>query len=568
MLVKYIDSDYIIERLQKPSWGEVEEPDFYITMASNRVKALIFPSEQGDPNNLESYTEEQQEAIKLATAIYAMWYFDTNYDFTNGSVSVNFGGVSMSESKTYNGEMVLPNVFDILKQANLIPTTETFIFSGENSLYADTAINPKAFKDLQQEVERQADVNIKQDAKIVDIYDTLANMGGFDISEVKEEIEKIQDEQVEQNKAIENNATEIETTKTDLGDLGDQVIDVQNKTNENTTNIEANTTQIQATSKLLNDTIEELKKQKWVSYKGTYQPGTTYNTGDLVVLNSVFYLSNADNNTTTPPGSQWDIIENPTGGGQIDLSNYYNKQEIDTQQTEQNVKIQANTDALNQKVDLTTAQTITGPKTFNKLVLPDKVFFGPENDPDYTYDRTTGEISQTNGLDLTLNDNALTSKEYVDYAINQALAPLKEYAKTGIIQIVIWSQNGYKIRLIPILTPPSLLGRENQFLDRIHISTTTTQYNTHNRYGYQEWVGGEYVEISNPQMNTDIEVRALNTNNFRDNNITMNLYTWWDMNQNLITATNGDWSPKIIIPITSRYDRNGITAYFVYKAVN
>ena len=113
MLVKYIDSNYIIERLQKPSWGEVEEPDFYITMASNRVKALIFPSEQGDPNNLASYTEEQQEAIKLATAIYTLWYFDTNYDFTNGSVSVNFGGVSMSESKTYNGEMVLPNVFDI-----------------------------------------------------------------------------------------------------------------------------------------------------------------------------------------------------------------------------------------------------------------------------------------------------------------------------------------------------------------------------------------------------------------------------------------------------------------------
>ena len=415
MLVKYIDSDYIIERLQKPSWGEVEEPDFYITMASNRVKALIFPSEQGDPNNLESYTEEQQEAIKLATAIYAMWYFDTNYDFTNGSVSVNFGGVSMSESKTYNGEMVLPNVFDILKQANLIPTTETFIFSGENSLYADTAINPKAFKDLQQEVERQADVNIKQDAKIVDIYDILDNMDYSYILEVKQEIEQIQEEQVEQNKAIENNATEIETTKTDLGDLGGQVIDVQNKTNENTTNIEANTTQIQATSKLLNDTIEELKKQKWVSYKGTYQPGTTYNTGDLVVLNSVFYLSNADNNTTTPPGSQWDIIENPTGGGQIDLSNYYNKQEIDTQQTEQNVKIQANTDALNQKVDLTTAQTITGPKTFNKLVLPDKVFFGPENDPDYTYDRHYGTLSKTNGFDI-LDDEELVTKAYVDTA--------------------------------------------------------------------------------------------------------------------------------------------------------
>ena len=224
MLVKYIDSNYIIEDLQKPSWGEVEEPDFYITMASNRVKALIFPSEQGDPNNLASYTEEQQEAIKLATAIYTLWYFDTNYDFTNGSVSVNFGGVSMSESKTYNGEMVLPNVFDILKQANLIPTTETFIFSGENHLYADTAINPKSFKDLQQEVERQADVNIKQDAKLVALNDAIANIDGL-----KTEIWDIQEEQQEQDTKILTNTNNITTLQNDVKTFYGDLLNTQNK---------------------------------------------------------------------------------------------------------------------------------------------------------------------------------------------------------------------------------------------------------------------------------------------------------------------------------------------------
>lgn len=469
MLVKYIDSNYIIEKLQKPSWGEVEEPDFYITMASNRVKALIFPSEQGNPNDINSYTEEQQEAIKLATAIYTLWYFDTNYDFTSGSVSVNFGGASMSESKTYNGEMVLPNVFDILKQANLIPTTETFIFNNvmAGDLIGD-GINPKAFKDLQQEVERQADQNIKQDAKIVDIYDKLEATGSLDVAEIKEDIEAIKEEQVEQNKAIETNANEIETVKTDLGDLGDQVIDVQNKANENTTNITANTTQIQA-----------------------------------------------------------------------------------------------NTDALNNKVDLTTAQTITGAKIINKLVLADKVFFGPENDPDYTYDRQYRVLHKTNNLDI-LDDEELVPKSYVDNLI----APLQEYAKTGIIQMVIWNQNGYKIRLIPILTPPSLVGKENEFFDRIHISTTTyKQNNSAEPTIFNEFEGGEYVEILKPQTNIDIEVRSLNTNNFRDNNRSMNLYSWWDMNQNLITGLNGEWSPKIIIPITSRYDRNGQVLYLVYKAV-
>lgn len=556
MLVKYIDSDYIIERLQKPSWGEVEEPDFYITMASNRVKALIFPSEQGDPNNLESYTEEQQEAIKLATAIYAMWYFDTNYDFTNGSVSVNFGGVSMSESKTYNGEMVLPNVFDILKQANLIPTTETFIFSGENSLYADTAINPKAFKDLQQEVERQADVNIKQDAKIVDIYDTLANMGGFDISEVKEEIEKIQEEQVEQNKAIENNATEIETTKTDLGDLEDQVIDVQNKTNENTTNIEANTTQIQATSKLLNDTIEELKKQKWVSYKGTYQPGTTYNTGDLVVLNSVFYLSNDDNNTTTPPGSQWDIIENPTGG-EVDLSNYYNKQEIDAQQTAQDAKITANTNALNQKVDLTTAQTITGPKTFNKLVLPDKVFFGPENDPDYTYDRTTGEITQTNGLDLTLNDNTLTSKEYVDYAINQAVAPLKEYAKTGIIRFNLVDFNNGRMEMFWVQKPLGWNDNDIVF-NKIHISTYYG--NSKGTRLYEEFISEGIQELLNIKLPDAFNSPKLNNSTFKDTNVRTTIYLYLEFSNKFSNNIM-----KLNFPASFRYEKSNYSMFIPIK---
>lgn len=393
MLVKYIDSNYIIERLQKPSWGEVEEPDFYITMASNRVKTLIFPSEQGNPNDINSYNEEQQEAIRLATAIYTMWYFDTNYDFTNGSVSVNFGGVSMSESKTYNGEMVLPNVFDILKQANLIPTTETFIFNGEHNLYADTAINPKAFKDLQQEVERQSDVNIKQDAKLIALNDKIAhiNTDGIqeDLTNIKQEqiqqnidiqqnrtaittIERIDEEQ---NRAIETNLNNINTIKTDLGDLGNQVVDVQNKANanttqiqQNTTNITTNTTNIQnntnniqtnktniatnttniqnntnniqtnttnitaldgrlvSVSSLLQDTINGLKTLKPFQYVGEFQAGTSYNINQAVSLNNNLYLSKEDNNTTTPPGNKWLLLNEDFAT--IDLTQYYTKLEV------------------------------------------------------------------------------------------------------------------------------------------------------------------------------------------------------------------------------------------------
>ena len=371
MLVKYIDSNYIIETLQKPSWGEVEEPDFYITMASNRVKALIFPSEQGDPNNLASYTEEQQEAIKLATAIYTLWYFDTNYDFTNGSVSVNFGGVSMSESKTYNGEMVLPNVFDILKQANLIPTTETFIFSGENNLYADTAINPKAFKDLQQEVERQADVNIKQDAKLVALNDAIANIDGL-----KTEIWDIQAEQQEQDTKILTNTNKITTLQNDVKTFYGDLLATQNtvagiefnylqkngnlqivnafvdfygnivaKNNGYVDNVDTgaptsmvnvrhlnNTitpinTKLTNTTDLLNQTIERLRTLKPFQYVGQYQAGTAYNINQVVSFNNNLYLSTEDNNTTQPPTDKWLLLNEDMLN--IDLTEYYTKLEVD-----------------------------------------------------------------------------------------------------------------------------------------------------------------------------------------------------------------------------------------------
>ena len=418
MLVKYIDSDYIIERLQKPSWGEVEEPDFYITMASNRVKALIFPSEQGDPNNLASYTEEQQEAIKLATAIYTLWYFDTNYDFTNGSVSVNFGGVSMSESKTYNGEMVLPNVFDILKQANLIPTTETFIFSGENNLYADTAINPKSFKDLQQEVERQADVNIKQDAKLVALNDAIANIDGL-----KTEIWDIQAEQQEQDTKILTNTNNITTLKNDVKTFYGDLLNTQNKVagieynylkkqsndiqvvnslvdfygnivvknNGYVDNVETtaptsmvnvrhlnNTitpidTKLTNTTDLLNQTIERLRTLKPFQYVGQYQAGTTYNINQVVSFNNNLYLSTEDNNTTQPPTDKWLLLNEDLLN--IDLTDYYTKLEVDgiknnlqnsitTNQTNITNLENRYTTLNNEVVKLEGSQNINGPKTF------------------------------------------------------------------------------------------------------------------------------------------------------------------------------------------------------------
>lgn len=400
MLVKYIDSNYIIETLQKPSWGEVEEPDFYITMASNRVKALIFPSEQGDPNNLASYNEEQQEAIKLATAIYTLWYFDTNYDFTNGSVSVNFGGVSMSESKTYNGEMVLPNVFDILKQANLIPTTETFIFNNTFGSFDNVNINPEAFKDLQQEMERQADNNIRQDGEIVKIYDRLSRIPtNEEQQQLKAAVEAIQDEQQVQNTNIQANTNkttdlqnqitentediaaineEVSTNKTDIANLGNKVnaneAAIQTNTNkiqENKNNITILDSRLLNVSGLLNQTIDGLRTLKPFEYVGEFQQGTSYKTNQLVSLNNNLYLSKEDNNTTTPPSNKWLLLDKDFAS--IDLNNYYTKLEVEQIKTTLENNITSNTNNIanlnNEVVKIAGDQTITGVKRFNNQVV-------------------------------------------------------------------------------------------------------------------------------------------------------------------------------------------------------
>ena len=399
MLVKYIDSNYIIETLQKPSWGEVEEPDFYITMASNRVKALIFPSEQGDPNNLASYNEEQQEAIKLATAIYTLWYFDTNYDFTNGSVSVNFGGVSMSESKTYNGEMVLPNVFDILKQANLIPTTETFIFNNTSGSFDNVNINPEAFKDLQQEMERQADNNIRQDGEIVKIYDRLSRVPTNEEQEhLKLEVEEIQKEQEVQNINIQANTNkttdlqnqiteniediaaineEVSTNKTDIANLGNKVnaneAAIQTNTNkiqENKNNITLLDGRLLSVSGLLNQTIDGLRTLRPFKFVGLYDSSRTYMINEMVSKDDKFYLSLEDNNTTTPPGNKWLIMKEFQ---QVDLSDYPTKLEVNAIKTDLQNKITANTtnitDLQNNVVKISGNQTIAGTKTFNNQIV-------------------------------------------------------------------------------------------------------------------------------------------------------------------------------------------------------
>lgn len=71
---------------------------------------------------------------------------------------------------------------------------------------------------------------------------------------------------------------------------------------------------------------------------------------------------------------------------------------------------------LDEKVDLTTTQTITGDKIIENLTINNRLFLGEDKDnPNYYYDNTTGKLL-TNTNSFT-NPNELVSKEYIENQI-------------------------------------------------------------------------------------------------------------------------------------------------------
>lgn len=170
------------------------------------------------------------------------------------------------------------------------------------------------------------------------------------------------------NQRIDATNTEIATVKTDLGDLGNQVVDNRNETARvdavvatNSTNIVNLDSRITNTNSLLNSVIDGLRTLRPFNYVGDYVNGTTYKKNDLVSLNNTLYLSKEDNNATTPPGDKWVILQEQV---QIDLSNYYTKQEADGRNEMLNAKVDTTDTKVN---NLTTRVDTINTELGNKL---------------------------------------------------------------------------------------------------------------------------------------------------------------------------------------------------------
>lgn len=119
---------------------------------------------------------------------------------------------------------------------------------------------------------------------------------------------------------------QIDTIKTDQGDLGDQVQGIQGQVNINVNDISSIKTkdnqqdiQIQKNSQDITQLINSLKELKLLVYKGQYQTGTTYKLGEIVSFEGKNYLCKVESTTNDPTNTNdWDLWSSE----EIDLSNY------------------------------------------------------------------------------------------------------------------------------------------------------------------------------------------------------------------------------------------------------
>lgn len=194
-----------------------------------------------------------------------------------------------------------------------------------------------------------------------------------DIAQINQNIANINQEQITQNTNISNNESEINSLKAKdieqnnrLTQLGQETTNNRNeianiKTKDqqqdnsiqsNTTSINANTNSISTLNQqvannknLLDQTIDGLRTLKPFEYVGEYQASTSYKINQLVSKDNNLYLSKEDNNTTTPPSDKWLLVNKETIN--VDLSDYYNKLEVDQIKTTLENNITSNTNNIN-----------------------------------------------------------------------------------------------------------------------------------------------------------------------------------------------------------------------------
>lgn len=291
----------------------------------------------GDNN---TYQDNQQNANKLIEELVVLSKNELNNDYLKVHPQKPLqGNLDFANNDLVNGGNIIGSTQQARNKIQYYNILDSTIDLSKNNIIGSLPIDPTQIEGINKELEK-----IKEEQKIQNI-DIQANRDGLTTRE------QIDDQQ---NTAITNLQTQVNSNRTQIDknelnisvhtgqiqtntqniqantrNINDNATAIQNNRNNiqtNTTNITALDGRLVSVSSLLQDTINGLKTLKPFEYVGEYQAGTTYRINQAVSLNNNLYLSKEDNNTTTPPGNKWLLLNEDFAT--IDLTQYYTKLEV------------------------------------------------------------------------------------------------------------------------------------------------------------------------------------------------------------------------------------------------
>lgn len=317
----------------------------------------------GDNN---TYQDNQQSAEQLIEDLIVLSTSELqqNYLRLNPQKSLE-GNLDFANNDLVNGGNIIGSTQQARNNIQYYNIIDSTIDLNKNTIIGSLPQDPTTAQDIAQINQNIANINQEQITQ------------NTNISNNENEINALKAKDTEQNNRLtqleqetEENFNEITSIKTKDQQQDNSIQTNTNKIQENKNSITALDSRLVSVSGLLDQTIDGLRTLRPFKFVGLYNSSRTYMLNEMVSKDDKFYLSLEDNNSTTPPGDKWIVMENFQ---QVDLSDYPTKLEVNAIKTDLQNKITANTTNItnlnNEVVKIAGDQTITGAKTFDNQVI-------------------------------------------------------------------------------------------------------------------------------------------------------------------------------------------------------
>lgn len=302
----------------------------------------------GDNN---TYQDNQQNAEQLIEDLIVLSTSELqqNYLRLNPQKSLE-GNLDFANNDLVNGGNIIGSTQQARNNIQYYNIIDSTIDLNKNTVIGSLPQDPTTAADIAQINQNIANINQEQITQ------------NTNISNNENEISALKAKDTEQNNRLtqleqetEDNFNEISSIKTKDQQQDNSIQNNTNNINANTNSINTLNQQVANNKNLLDQTIDGLRALKPFEYVGEYQNGTSYKINQLVSYNNNLYLSKEDNNTTQPTSDKWLLINKETVS--VDLSNYYNKLEVDQIKTTLENNITNNTNSITTNTTNITALT-------------------------------------------------------------------------------------------------------------------------------------------------------------------------------------------------------------------